>query len=101
MLAFTDHTLAEEGRADARMNFRTKSRIKETIQKAAALSGVDDSTFAMSAAYSHALEVINSHERTTLAAQDFDAFFDALDNPPAPTDALKNAFKAHEAALKS
>ena len=58
MLAFTDHTLAEEGRADARMNFRTKSRIKETIQKAAALSGVDDSTFAMSAAYSHALEVV-------------------------------------------
>ncbi|MEO5598712.1 MAG: DUF1778 domain-containing protein, partial [Novosphingobium sp.] len=38
------------------MSFRTKPRIKETIQKAAALSGVDDSVFTMNAAYKAAME---------------------------------------------
>lgn len=95
MLAFVDHTLEAEGRADARMNFRTKARIKATIQKAAALSGVDDSTFTMSAAYDHALKVINTHENTFLKDVDHEVFFAALDNPPEPTDALKAAFAQH------
>jgi uncharacterized protein (DUF1778 family) len=44
----SQNTLAEE-RNTERMNFRVKPRIKATIQRAAALSGVDDSVFAMSA----------------------------------------------------
>jgi len=100
MLAFVDHTLEAEGRADARMNFRTKARIKATIQKAAALSGVDDSTFTMSAAYDRALEVINTHENTFLKDVDHEMFFAALDNPPEPTDALKAAFAQHTDELK-
>lgn len=99
-MAFVDHTLEAEGRADARMNFRTKARIKATIQKAAALSGMDDSTFTMSAAYDRALEVINTHENTVLKDIDHDAFFAALDTPPKPTEALKAAFAQHADALK-
>ena len=34
-----------------RMNFRTKARIEATIQRAAALAGLDDSAFTMQAAY--------------------------------------------------
>ena len=95
MLAFVDHTLEPEGRANARMNFRTKASIKATIQKAAALSGVDDSTFTMSAAYDCALKVINTHENTFLKDVDYEVFFAALDNPPEPTDALKAALAQH------
>lgn len=47
-----------------RMNFRTKPRIKQTIQRAAALSGMDDSAFTINAAYQATLATINSHERT-------------------------------------
>lgn len=50
------------------MNFRTKAAIKATIQRAAALSGVDDSTFTMSAALREAEKVIEAHEHTLLAA---------------------------------
>lgn len=79
-------------RSDARMHFRTKPRIKAAIRKAAALSGMDDSSFAMSAAYKAALETIAIHERTQLRPEDHAAFFAALDAPPEPTDELRAAF---------
>jgi uncharacterized protein (DUF1778 family) len=95
MGAFRDQTKQAEGRNEARMNFRTKARVKEAIQKAAALSGVDDTTFTMSAAYREAMNVIEAHERTLLTAADHNAFFAALDTPPAPTGALRKAFERH------
>lgn len=91
MLGFEDKSKEIDERSSERMNFRTKPRIKETIQKAAALSGVDDSVFTMNAAYRSAMETIEAHERTMLAPVDHAAFFDALDNPPAPTEKLRAA----------
>jgi uncharacterized protein (DUF1778 family) len=35
----------------------------------------------------------NSHDRTALEPVDHDPFFSALDFPPAPTDALRAAFR--------
>jgi uncharacterized protein (DUF1778 family) len=86
-------------RATERMNFRTKPRIKAAIQRAAALAGVDDSAFTMSAAYRAALETIAAHERTTLAPADHAAFFAALDAPPAPAEQLRAAFARHKATV--
>jgi hypothetical protein len=56
------------------MNFRTKPRIKQAIQQAAALSGVDDPVFTMNAAYRSAMETIAAHERTTLQPVDHSRF---------------------------
>ena len=95
MLGFHDTTRAIDERNEARMNFRTKPRIKSVIQKAAALSGVDDSVFTMNAAYQLALATISAHERTLLQPVDHDAFFAALDAPPEPTDALRAALHRH------
>lgn len=95
MLAFRDETKLIDERNDARMNFRVKPRIKKAIQEAAALSGVDDSTFTMSAAYREAIRVIEAHERTRLEPVDHSAFFDALDASAAPTDELREAFRRH------
>jgi uncharacterized protein (DUF1778 family) len=86
MLAFLDETKLIDERSDARMNFRTKPRIKAVIQKAAALSGVDDSVFTMNAAYQAAMATIAAHEHTLLQPVDHEVFFAALDAPPAPTD---------------
>jgi uncharacterized protein (DUF1778 family) len=80
-------------RNDARMHFRTKPRIKEAIHRAAALSGLDDSAFAMNAAYRAALETIAAHERTVLRPEDHAVFFAALDEPPEPTQELHAALK--------
>lgn len=95
MLAFKDQVSALDERSTERMNFRTKPRIKQTIQRAAALAGVDDSVFTMNAAYELALNTIEAHERTVLAPLDHAAFFAAMDAPPAPTDKLRAAFARH------
>ena len=101
MLAFDDMTQAIDERNTERMNFRTKPRIKKIIQQAAALSGVDDSVFTMSAAYQSALQTIAAHERTVLQPVDHAAFFAALDNPPEATDRLKAAFERHRTTIIS
>lgn len=95
MRAFDDTTRNIEERATERMNFRTKPHIKEMIQRAAALSGVDDSVFTMNAAYAAARETIAAHERTLLDPVDHTAFFDALDNPPEASPKLREAVARH------
>lgn len=96
MLEFENTTDSIEERSTERMNFRTKPRIKAVIQQAAALSGLDDSVFTMSAAYKAAQEVIKAHEVTILSSADHVVFFEALDNPPAPTERLREAFATHK-----
>lgn len=88
----------DEARSE-RMNFRTKPHVKAAIKRAAALVGLDDSAFAMSAAYSAALETIAAHEHTWLTPADHAVFFDALDNPRPPTDGLKKALLVHAALV--
>lgn len=97
MLGFQDQVGAVDERSSERMNFRTKPRIKQAIQQAAALSGVDDSVFTMNAAYRSAMETIAAHERTALQPVDHQALFAALDTPPEPTDRLRAAFAHHHA----
>ena len=101
MLSFQDKIAEVDERSSERMNFRTKPRIKQTIQRAAALSGVDDSVFTMNAAYRAAVETIAAHERTMLQPVDHRAFFAALDNPPAPAEKLRSAFQRHRRTISS
>lgn len=100
------HTVNEappqtDERNDVRMNFRTKPRIKAAIQKAAALSGMDDSAFTINAAYQAAQTTIAAHERTLLQPLDHAAFFAALDKPPLATPALQAALKRHRKTVIS
>jgi uncharacterized protein (DUF1778 family) len=96
--------MAQSSRAEPsseRMNFRTKPRIKQAIQRAAALMGIDDSVFTMNAAYSAALDTIANHERTLLSPSDHTTFFNALDKPTPPTPALIAAFERHKDGVMS
>lgn len=96
-----DITGAIDERSTERMSFRTKPRIKETIQKAAALAGVDDSVFTMNAAYKAAMETISAHEHTMLEPVDHAAFLAALDRPAAPSARLRAAFARHSETIES
>ncbi len=97
----TDATAAINERSTERMSFRTKPRIKDAIQRAAALAGVDASVFLMSAAYKAAIETIAAHEHKMLAPVDHQAFFAALDRPPAPNPKLRVAFARHNETIAS
>lgn len=101
MHAFHNPADAIDEPNEARMQFRTKPRVKEAIQRAAALAGVDDSAFMISAAYSSALATIAAHEETRLRAEDHQAFFAALDHPPEPTEALKAAVDRYKSRTRS
>jgi len=88
--------VSDRERSTARFAFRTAPRIKQTIERAAALNGQDMSTFVLAAAYQRALETIETHEVTRLRAEDDQAFFEALEHPPAPTEQLRAAFAQHQ-----
>jgi uncharacterized protein (DUF1778 family) len=96
-----DITGATHERSTVRMSFRTKPRIKKTIQRAAALLDVDDSVFTMNAAYKAAMETIFAHEHTMLEPVDHAAFVAALDRPAAPSDRLRAAFARHSETIES
>ncbi|MEN5279325.1 DUF1778 domain-containing protein [Brucella sp. TWI432] len=72
MLAFHNEVIDIDEKSSERMNFRTKPRIKKTIQRAAA------------------------HEHTFLQSVDHEAFFTLFDNAPDPTVHLKAAFARHK-----
>jgi uncharacterized protein (DUF1778 family) len=97
----SQHNTMTEERNSERMNFRVKPRIKAAIQRAAALSGVDDSVFAMSAAYEAALSIIERHERITLMDEDYEAFFAALDGKVGHNEKLRAAFKEYDERVDS
>lgn len=91
-----DATDALEEPKSARMEQRTKPHVKTTIEQAAALMGVDATSFVTNAAYERARDVILAHERTVLSADDRDVFLAALEKPAAPTEELRRAFELHD-----
>ncbi len=99
MLNFRDSAAALDGPKTARMEQRTKPHVKEQIQRAASLLGVDETTFVTSVALERAQVTIAEHERTVLSAEDRDAILAALDAPPEPTDALREAMALHRARV--
>ncbi|MFQ6018990.1 MAG: DUF1778 domain-containing protein [Kiloniellaceae bacterium] len=101
MLPIKDGTEALGEPKSARMEQRTKPHVKATIEQAAALMGVDATSFVTNAAYERAQETISAHERTVLSAEDRDVFLAALENPSAPTEALRAALRSHDARVVS
>ncbi len=91
----TDNISAVLVESSARLHIRTKSSIKETIEKAAKLSGMSVNTFLVNAACLRAREIIAAHERTFLEPVDYAAFFDAIERRAAPTQKLTAAAKQH------
>ena len=99
MLNFHDHAAAIDEPRTARMEQRTKPHVKAQIQQAAALLGVDETTFVTGAALEQARSTIADHERTLLTAEDRAVVLAALDAPQEPTEALREAMALHEARV--
>ena len=99
MLNFHDHAAAIDEPKTARMEQRTKPHVKAQIQQAAALLGVDETTFVTVAALERARLTIAEHERTLLSAEDRAVVLTALDAPAEPSEALREAMALHEARV--
>ena len=93
MLMFDDSTAAVDEPKSARLEARTQPSVKQTISRAAKMSGVEVSSFVVSAAYKAAQAAIKAQNVTMLDSEaDRTVFFNALENPPQPNERLKEAF---------
>ena len=95
MLDFKDSAAAIEEPRTAWMAQHTNPSVKEQIQWATALLGVDESAFVISAALDRARSTIADHERTVLSAEDRALVLTAFDVPPEPTAALRETVALH------
>ena len=78
-----------------RVNMRLDAKSKRKLERAATYEETTVSRFVLSSAVSAAERVIDAHERTVLPATDWDAFYDALLNPPAPNAVLRRAARRY------
>jgi uncharacterized protein (DUF1778 family) len=83
-------------RADARINVRLPSELKQTIEEAAAVLGQTVSEFTISTVVQEARQVLEAAQVTRLSLRDRDRFLAALDDVDAtPNAALKAAAERH------
>ena len=81
---------------DVRLDFRLNCRVKEVIERAAAVSGQSVSEFAVSTLYRSAKEVLEKEQVTRLSNRDRDIFLALIDSDAKPNDALKRAAKRYK-----
>ncbi len=74
---------------------RLDSRSKRKLERAAVYEETSISQFVLSNAVEAAERVIEARGRVVLSATDWDAFHDALLNPPKPNAALRQAARRY------
>ena len=78
-----------------RVHLRLDARNKRKLERAAAYEEMTVSRFVLTNAVAAAERVIEARERVVLPATDWDAFHDALLNPPAPNAMLRRAARRY------
>ena len=84
-----------------RLGFRLDEETKDLIERAAHLSRRKVSDFCVTALTDTARRMIAEHETLVLSNRDRAAFFNALINPPEPSERLVRAFAEHKRRVTS
>lgn len=84
-----------------RLGFRLDEQTKDLIERAAFLSRRKVSDFCVTALADTARRTIAEHETMVLSGRDREAFFDALINPPEPSERLVRALAEHKRRVTS
>lgn len=84
---------------DSRVTARLPASVKETLQKAADLTGATLNQFMVAAAVKEAQAVIEQEQVIRLSSEDGDKIFSLIENPPAPNEQLRAAIARHRAFL--
>lgn len=78
-----------------RIDFRVSPQTKALLTRAAALRGSNLTAFVLESAQERAVELIEQYEKLRLTDRDRDRLLGALDHPPAPVGALREAFRKY------
>jgi uncharacterized protein (DUF1778 family) len=93
-------TLEQTNNQISRLNFRLPIELKERIEKAAIISGLTVTDFAVSILGNSADEILEKHQTRRLSNKDRDIFLEMIENPPPPNEALLNAVKEYKTRVK-
>ncbi len=85
---------------DARVVARIPSTVKETLQKAADLSGATLNQFLVQSALTAANQILETERTIVLSERDAQTVFDLLENPPTPNQQLLVAVDRHRAFIR-
>lgn len=84
---------------NTRVVARVPPTVKETLQKAADLSGATLNQFIVQAALKEADRVLETDRTIVLSERDAQRVFDLIENPPAPNQQLLAAIDKHRAFI--
>ena len=82
---------------DSRVTARLPASVKETLQKAADLTGATLNQFMVAAAVKEAQKVIQLELVIQLSSEEADKIFSLIENPPQPNEHLLSAIERHRA----
>ncbi len=99
MLKFSEVEGPSDERATSNIEMRIRPSDKERIARAAELTGVKLTTFVRASAAREAERIVREHRMTTLSERDRLAVLEALDNPPAPTGAAREAVRNYRSRI--
>jgi uncharacterized protein (DUF1778 family) len=85
---------------NARVVARIPPTVKETLQRAADLSGATLNQFLVQAALKEANRVLEIDRTIALSERDAQRIFDLIENPPAPSQQLLAAVDKHRAFIR-
>jgi uncharacterized protein (DUF1778 family) len=85
---------------DARVVARIPPLVKDTLQKAADLSGATLNQFLVQSALTAANQILEAERTIVLSERDAQTIFDLLENPPAPNQQLLAAVDRHRAFIR-
>jgi len=83
-----------------RISARVPENVYKTLTQAAGLVGSTVNQFLVQSALERAQAVIEEQHILRLSSESAILFFEAIENPPAPNEKLKAAFRAHKDRLK-
>lgn len=84
-----------------RLGFRLDMETKDLIERAAQISRRKVTEFCVTALTDTARRTIAEHETLVLSERDRKAFFDALIDPPRPSERLARALAEHKRRVES
>lgn len=86
--------------ADDRVTARIPHANRLIIERAAAVYGATLNQFIVQSALDRAGEILEREETLRLSERDSLTFLNALENPPAPSEKLVEALKAHNQLVR-
>ncbi len=99
MLNFSDADGPSDEKATDHLEMRVKPSDKERMSRAAELTGVKLTTFVRASAAREAARVLREHQTTVLSERDRLTLLEALDNPPSPTRAAREAVRGYRSRI--